>query len=68
MVKSVEEPHPKRGLSEESVLLAKRIQLRVSVQYPRRDELVEDTDDEGREYSEYDVVQREGPGFVGDLS
>jgi hypothetical protein len=68
MVDSVRCPHPERLWREEVVLLSKPIELRVPVQHSGADELIEDADDERREEGEDDVVERERPGFVGDLT
>jgi hypothetical protein len=57
MEQRISKPHPKCGLREESVFLSERVQLRVSIQYPGRDKLVEDTDDEWRKHGEDNVVQ-----------
>ena len=68
MVERIADPEPKCRLREELVPLPELVQLRVAIQESRGDELVEDTDDEGWEDGEDDVVQRERPGLVGDLT
>ena len=67
MIQRVPNPQPKRRLGEEHVLLAERIQLRISIQHPRRHELVKDPDHERWEDGEDDVVKRDRPGLIGDL-
>jgi hypothetical protein len=57
MVQCVNDPEPESGLCEERVLLTQDIELRVPIQDPGRDELIEDTDDERREDGENNVVQ-----------
>ena len=68
VIERVEDPEPKRGLCEESVLLPEHVQLRIAVEDARRDELVKDADDEWREDGEDDVVQGQGPRLVRDLA
>lgn len=57
MIKRIRDPLPERGLGKECITLTKLIQLRIPVEYPRRDELVEDADDEGRQDGEHNVIQ-----------
>ena len=68
MVQSIPDPHPKRRLGEEHILLAEGVQLGVAVQYARRHELVKDADDQWGEDGKDDIVKRNGPGFIGDLA
>ena len=68
MVERIADPKPEGRLRKELVPLPELVQLRVAIQESRGDELIEDTDDEGREDGEDDVVQRERPGLVGDLT
>lgn len=68
VIECIADPQPKGRLREELVPLPELVQLRVAIQESRRDELVEDTDDERREDGEDDIVQRERPGLVGDLT
>jgi hypothetical protein len=64
----VRHPLPEDGAREERVLLAEHVELRISVENPRGDELIEDADDERREHGEDDVVERQRPGLVRDLT
>ena len=61
VVERVSNPEPECGLGEERVALTEHVQLRVPIQNPSRDELVEDTNDEGRQDGEDDVIHRERP-------
>lgn len=68
MVQGVTNPKPKRGFCEKLVLLSQDVQLRVSVQEPCRHELIEDSNNKGRQYRKHHVVQGECPRLVGNLS
>ena len=68
MVEGIADPKPECRLREELVPLPELVQLRVAIQESRGDELIEDTNDERREDGEDDVVQRERPGLIGDLT
>ena len=61
VVERVSNPEPECGLGEECVALTKHVQLGVPIQNTSRDELVEDTNDEGRQDGEDDVIHRERP-------
>lgn len=50
------------------VLLAQLVQLGVAIQHARADELVENTEHDGREDGEEHVVERERPRFLEDLA
>ena len=47
MVERVPNPKPESGFGEERIALTEHIQLRVPIQYPGRDELIEDANDKG---------------------
>ena len=49
------------------VLLAQLVQLRIPVEHPRGDELVENAEDKRRQHRKDDVVKREGPTLLEDL-
>jgi len=68
MIQRIRNPKPKRRLGEKLVLLPKRVQLRIPIEEPRRDELVKNTDDQRWKHSEQHVVQRKRPRFIGDLT
>ena len=63
----VPNPQPELGTCEERVLLAEHIELRVPVEDTRGHELIEDTDNEGRQEGEHDIVEGKCPRLVGDL-
>lgn len=54
--------------THESVLLAKLVQLRVSIQHTSADKLIKYTEDDGREDGEQDVVKGEGPALLEHLA
>ena len=68
MIERIHNPLPKGCLGKEEVLLAEDVELRVTIEDAGRDELIENTDDEGRKDGKKDVVQRERPGFEGHLA
>ena len=68
VVEGIADPVEERHGREEVVLLPELVQLRVSVEHSGRDELVEDTDNEGWEDREDDVVVGHRPAFEGDLA
>ena len=47
VVERVPNPKPESGFGEERIALTEHIQLRVPIQYPGRDELIEDANDKG---------------------
>lgn len=57
MIERVNNPQPEGGASKESVFLAEHIELRIPVENARRDELVENSDDERRKDSKENVVE-----------
>lgn len=61
MVERICNPEPECSLREEFVFLTQDIELRITVQKSGRDELIENTDDEGRQYSKDNIVERERP-------
>jgi len=56
VIERVSDPIEKGDRREEVILLAKLIELGIPVKHASRDELIEDSNDEGRENSEDDVV------------
>ena len=68
MEEAVDDPADKGVVSEKDVLLPKSIELRISVEESRRDELIEDAHGEGRRHGEEDIVEGERPRLVNDLS
>lgn len=68
MIQSIRHPQPERSLGEELILLSKDVQLWISIQYSGGHKLVENTNDNRRENGEDYIVQRQGPGFVRNLS
>ena len=68
VVEAVEDPGEEGVHFEEHSSLAKLVKLGVAVEEARRNELVENTHDEGREDGEEDIVERQGPGFEDDLA
>jgi len=56
VVQSIAHPEPERGLGKEHVLLAKHVELWISIQNPRGHKLVEDANDQGRKDCENDIV------------
>jgi hypothetical protein len=68
VVDGVEDPRRKDAGLEEAVVLAEAVQLRVAVEQAGRDELVQDTEDKGREDRVEDVVKGQRPGFVDDFA
>ena len=68
MIQRVADPQPELRAREERVALAEHVELGVAIEDAGRYELVEDTDDERGKEGEEDVVKRERPGLVGDLS
>lgn len=61
MVECICNPHPKRFAREELILLAKDIELGVSIQEPCRDKLIENSDNKRRKHSENNVEEGERP-------
>lgn len=68
VVERVDDPKPECLGREEVVLLAELVQLGVSIEHSCADELVKDSDDERGQEGEDDVVERERPRLVGDLT
>jgi len=68
VIECIGNPQPECSLGEELVPLPKGIELRVTIQESCRDELIEDTNNKRRQNRENDVVKRQGPRFIGDLS
>src|SRR5690349_17203140 len=68
VVEAVSDPREEAVHLEKDTLLAKLVQLRIPVQEPGRDELIEDAHGEGREDREENVVERQGPRFKDDLT
>lgn len=64
VVDGVDNPFAEDADLEEGVALAEVVELRVAVQKAGRDELVEDTEGEGRKNGVEDVVERKSPGLV----
>lgn len=68
VVERIDDPVCKNPDLEELVLLSNRVELRITVEESRRDELVQDTDDQGWENSVENVVKGQRPRLVNDLS
>jgi hypothetical protein len=68
VIERVDDPEPECLGREEVVLLAELVQLGVPIEHSCADELVEDSDDERGQEGEDDVVERERPRLVGDLT
>ena len=63
MVEAIEDPGEEGVHFEEHAFLAEAIELRVAVEEPGGDELVEDSHYDGGKDGEEDVVKGESPGF-----
>jgi len=61
MIQGIGNPEPERRFREEFVLLAKNIELRVSIQKSCGHKLIEYPDNKRREHRENDVVKRKRP-------
>lgn len=68
VVDSVGNPGDKDAQSEELISLAKGIELRVAVEQASRDELVKNAHCKRWQHGEDDVVQRESPRFIDNLT
>lgn len=68
MVKSITDPRKERVHLEECVLLAKLVQLWISVKKTSRNELIKDAHSKRREDGKEDIVERQCPRFVNHLS
>lgn len=67
MVERVGHPKPEGLCREEVIPLSEPVELRVALHHPRADELIKDSDYEGRQESEDHVVEGQRPRLVGDL-
>ena len=61
MIQRISNPEPKCCFSEKFILLAKYIELRVSIQNSCGHKLIEDANYKGRKDSENDIIHRQGP-------
>ena len=68
MVEAVEDPSKEGMHFEENSTLAQLIKLRIAIEKPGRDKLVEYAHDEGRKDGEKDVVKGQSPRFENDFS
>lgn len=68
VIEGIADPVEERDWRKEVVLLTELIQLGITVEHARRNKLVEDTDDEGREDGKDDIVVCHGPSFKRDLA
>lgn len=68
MVEAVEDPREEGMHFEEHTLLAKLIQLWISVKKASRDELVENSHDKRGEDGEEDVIKGQCPRFEDDFA
>ena len=68
VIEGIADPVEERDRGEKVILLSQLIQLRIPIEHSRRDELVEDTNDEWRENGEDHIVESHGPAFKRDLT
>lgn len=68
MVKTIGDPGKERVHPEKGVSLPKLIQLWISIEQSSGDELVKDTHHKRRQDGEEQVVERQRPRLVDDLS
>lgn len=68
MVKSVGDPGPKTVFLEKHSFLTELVELGISIEKTGRDVLIANTHGERRQHGEKDVVERERPRFVNDLT
>lgn len=68
MVKSISYPGEEGVHAEEGAFLAKKIELRVTVEKSGRDKLITDPHCKGGQNCEEDVVEGQRPGLVDDLA
>lgn len=68
MIQGVADPVQEGHRGEKVILLSQLIQLRVSVEHPSADELVEDADNKRRQNGEDNIVERHRPALEGDLT
>lgn len=68
VVNGVDDPLAEHADLEEGVALAEVVKLWVAVEQAGGDELIEDTESQGRQDRVKDVVEGESPGFVNDFT